>query len=79
MNELHIGSPNQECACCRRVFDDTVKPTGMVRVTNDVLLMVNFYVGYRLCADCVREMKSDGERAKTAAKKINSYHMGDEQ
>ncbi len=77
MNEMHIGTPNNDCACCRQPFSALLAPVGNVRVA-PAFTLLNISFEYRLCQDCVTEMKAGGERAKNAAMKINAYHMGSE-
>ena len=78
INELFIGTPNRECASCRREFNATHPRAGDVRVLPYLpgVPVGHFQFAYGICGCCLRQAKADeaGRTAVMAA--VGRFHNG---
>ena len=78
--EVHLGTPNPECACCRQPFDETRRRAGSVRIAPQLpgLPLGAFQFQYDICGDCKTAAAVDQDSHDATLRKVVSYHMGDE-
>lgn len=74
-NELHLGTLNPECACCRKPFDADIQRAAAVRIASP-MPWVSYE--YHVCGECLREAKRAEKLMQQLTDRVLSYHQGDE-
>ncbi|MDX9945504.1 MAG: hypothetical protein RBS35_12025 [Azonexus sp.] len=74
-NELHIGTPNPECACCLKHFS---KPTQRrMRARIQPIPGLNAFFEYDICETCSATAKRSGKGLKRVVRAVMKYHKGE--
>lgn len=73
-NELHIGQPNPECACCRKPFTKSIERRGRARI--QPVEGLNIYIEYDLCFNCLKLSGRSGKSLKRVDRRVMAYHFG---
>jgi len=76
-NEIHIGTPNPECADCRKPFTAKRVRAASVRVMPlDFPVQIQFE--YHICAKCLRAAKRSSADLERLYSRVQAYHMGED-
>ena len=75
-NEIHIGTPNPECACCRKPFTTKRVRAASVRVKPPVSY-VPIQFSFHICAKCLRDAKRSTSALERLYRRVQAYHMGE--
>lgn len=73
-NPVHVGTPNSDCAGCRKPFNDERRPAVLVTLPSPVPMLL---FGYSICLKCAsKAQKSMAERHRLF-ERVHAFHMDD--
>lgn len=75
--EIAIGTPSPNCACCREPFTAAREPRMNIRLY-PVALPIPLSFSYPLCGDCGDKYRRGGAERKEVAVAVAAFHMGDD-
>lgn len=74
-DELHIGTPNERCACCLAQFSDSRKRAGSLRWRP--IEGVEIFMSYGICGKCLAAASQGGKALRRVAKRVRMFHLGE--
>jgi hypothetical protein len=74
--EIHIGTPNQVCACCRKPFTVARRARKTIRLC-PADTQVPLMYSYRICGKCHALFQRGGIERDAFLVAIDAFHFGD--
>ncbi|WP_154717145.1 hypothetical protein [Sterolibacterium denitrificans] len=77
--EIRIGTPNRDCACCRKPFTAARKPRKVVRLYSVAAVVhIPIVIEYRVCGKCFAMHERGGNERNAFLAAIEAYMQGSE-
>lgn len=75
--EIHIGTPNTACACCRKPFTVARQARKAIRLC-PADTQVPLMYSYRICGKCYALYQRGGDDREGFLAAIDAFHFGDD-
>lgn len=76
-NEIRIGTPNHNCACCRKPFNQTRKRRKVVRIAA-TSIPTPILFAFHICGRCFALHQEGGSARESFMVAVQAYFEGDE-